>query len=423
MIKRPNRQLFRAKDKTLFILITFSCLLTILVTFKKANHEVYFLSGLYLILAVFILTRRNFILKKEIPLSLNLEKIAEKINLLRINNSDVVNYNNSVRNRIANYQALGKIQEELSSANTVDEVTSIIAEAACSLLSKSRARCLVYLVSQKDQRLTLAKSKPNEKNSKKTYNPDLFDEWVMVKMAPLLVSNIDDDFRFDKDKIISSKNVSSLISAPLMRKDRFLGIIRLDSAENNLFSQEDLRILDTLADLSMISLENAILFTEMERLSLQDGLTGFYLRRYTDIILEGCFAKAKDKKESFSVAMIDVNDFKLCNDNYGHIAGDMVLKNISMWLKETLLQKGIVIGRFGGDEFIVIASDFKKQQLEDLLFEVRDKIKMQTLMLRKQEIMIDISFGVAEYGQKFGSAHELIALADKRLYAMKKNNK
>ncbi|MDP8259723.1 MAG: sensor domain-containing diguanylate cyclase [Candidatus Gygaella obscura] len=413
----------RLKDKTFFILILLSCLLTVVILAQKANQEIYFVLGLDLLLVIFILLRKNLILKKEIPLSLKIEKVSEKINLLKISNVDLYNFNESIKERISNYESLGKVQEDLSSVNTVEEIVSIITDAGYSLLAKSKARCLLYLVSQKDQRLLLAKSKPGENNSRNCYTADLFNEWVMVKMAPLLVTNIEDDFRFDKDKISNAGSFSSLISAPLMRENRFLGIIRLDSRENNFYSQEDLRLLDALADLSTISLENAILFTEMERLSLQDGLTGLYLRRYTDIILEGCFAKGKANKENFSVVMIDIDNFKRCNDHFGHIAGDMVLKNISMWLKETFSEKGFVLGRFGGDEFIIVGCGYNKKTIDNLLFEAREKINMQSLMLRNQEIKMDISFGVSEYNKQFESVQELIALADKRLYTMKKMKK
>src|SRR3989338_63478 len=175
-------------------------------------------------------------------------------------------------------------------------------------------------------------------------------------MQPLLVEDTKTDFRFDLDQYKSEepRDIRSIMSIPLIIGERALGIFRLDTPRENYFSTDDLRFLMTIGDLSAIAIENAQLYERIEDLAIRDGLTGLYLRRYLLERLSEEISMQLRRKKELSFLMIDLDRFKQYNDQFGHMAGDIVLKTVSTILQETFKEPGIRVCRYGGEEFAVL---------------------------------------------------------------------
>lgn len=154
-------------------------------------------------------------------------------------------------------------------------------------------------------------------------------------------------------------------------------------------------------------------------LSIKDGLTGVFNRRYFDIHIQQMMQKALENKRPLSLLMCDIDHFKEVNDTYGHQAGDAVLKAITDTLKSTFRVTDL-IARFGGEEFVILLSDLTLEQtlkiagrLCEKISEVEVKINTQGEVIKKT-----ISVGVTEY--KSGeSATEFIERSDKAMYEAK----
>ena len=138
----------------------------------------------------------------------------------------------------------------------------------------------------------------------------------------------------------------------------------------------------------------------------KDSLTGVYNKLYLSDFY-------KDKSIS-AVAMIDVDDFKQINDNYGHMMGDVVLRKIAAAIKLGANERGKVI-RFGGDEFVVIFEDADKEIIQEILKEISQNVSK--IKIDKMPTKMNISIG-AIYGD--GEVYDLIDRADKVMYQMKK---
>ncbi len=157
---------------------------------------------------------------------------------------------------------------------------------------------------------------------------------------------------------------------------------------------------------------------ELTRLSILDALTKLYNRRHLDKSLASVLELAKRYETPFSIILLDIDDFKEINDTFGHNEGDKVLISISKVLKQHSRENDVV-GRWGGEEFLIICPHTKMEgarHLAELLCSMIDK------ELHAGDINVTASFGVAEYAQE-PSVYKLITRADDALYKAKGSGK
>jgi len=153
---------------------------------------------------------------------------------------------------------------------------------------------------------------------------------------------------------------------------------------------------------------------KLEKLSTTDGLTQLYNRRYLDSSLKNEYDRAQRYKTNFSLILLDIDDFKAVNDNYGHDKGDDVLKLVSKILVDESRSNDIV-GRWGGEEFMIICPNTSNKGVEKVAEKIRLGIQNQDFELNKE---ITASFGIVEYDEK-KELHWHIISVDKALYEAK----
>ncbi len=149
----------------------------------------------------------------------------------------------------------------------------------------------------------------------------------------------------------------------------------------------------------------------------KDGLTGIYNRIYFEDIVNRKILKAKRDKSSFFIVFIDLDNFKYVNDNYGHEAGDKLLKEVVKIIKDNIREYDI-LARYGGDEFVLFIEDISekevKQILKRIVFLVEEKFKTFNNSL---------SFGISKFLDDGDNLKTLLKVADKRMYEQKINKK
>lgn len=159
---------------------------------------------------------------------------------------------------------------------------------------------------------------------------------------------------------------------------------------------------------------------DLEDVARRDPLTALYNRKYFEHLLEEEFENANLNRWPLSLAFIDLDDFKNINDNYGHLAGDQVIKSISDFFSEHIRQTD-VIARYGGDEFILMlpgsTNDVAMNMLNRLLKELR------TFVIQSDNLLINqtVSIGLASHmdTHDFNSITEFLNAADEALYKVK----
>jgi diguanylate cyclase (GGDEF)-like protein len=156
----------------------------------------------------------------------------------------------------------------------------------------------------------------------------------------------------------------------------------------------------------------------LKKLSITDGLTGLFNHRYTTDALSKLVEENNRYREPLSISMLDIDNFKKANDEYGHLFGDEVLVKISNSI-EGSLRKTDMVGRYGGEEFLVL---FAHTGLKGAVESVERIIKsVENLKWEKENFKITVSAGVCEKTDEDIST--LIKKADDLLYIAKKNGK
>ncbi len=356
-------------------------------------------------------------MKKENSLSLELEGVEEQINETHNQYLGLVKINEALEKKIFRFTRLRKFAEEIIANLNLEELLEIISSNAIEIMGKGDV-CLIYLYDRNKDSLYLAKSylvSPRVKVRAKTGDPT--DYWVFRQRKRLLIVDILRDFRFDAEEVFSyGREFRSLISAPIISRGRFLGLIRIDSMGPEEFNVDDLRLLDFIANLSAVAIDNAFLFKRMEELATHDSLTELYLRREFLRLVEEQLSRRE--QELFGFIMMDIDDFKNCNDTYGHLAGDLVLKNVSRIIKAHLVENEFA-ARYGGEEFLIFIRGRDKQQLIDRSELIRKAIQQSIVKVRRQQINITVSLGLAIFPEDGEDITQLLELVDNRLYKAK----
>jgi diguanylate cyclase (GGDEF)-like protein len=163
--------------------------------------------------------------------------------------------------------------------------------------------------------------------------------------------------------------------------------------------------------------------TEEIALATTDSLTSIYNRRYMNEYLAREIQRSARMGKTFALGIADLDDFKRVNDTYGHLVGDTVLKSAAARFIHTLRAYDVV-GRYGGEEFMVITPDVNYEIAVEVFERIRADFEKQTInLLEGVEVQVTVSIGVACFDRDGTTPEGLIGYADERMYAAKKAGK
>jgi len=168
------------------------------------------------------------------------------------------------------------------------------------------------------------------------------------------------------------------------------------------------------------------LYTSVQELSVTDSLTGLKNRRFLENSIAQMFHMAIRHKKPISFGMIDIDDFKRLNDQFGHLSGDNVLRQLAKIVEESFRKSDIVI-RYGGEEILVLMFDASNADAFRVVDELRQTIAKTVFNNLPEEVRITVSIGLATH--QFGTRESeedlnyYIGAADNALYESKKNGK
>jgi len=163
---------------------------------------------------------------------------------------------------------------------------------------------------------------------------------------------------------------------------------------------------------------------QLKELAMKDGLTGLYNHALLVELFEKELAKQQRINGVITFVMIDIDHFKRINDTYGHIAGNIVLKEVANILRSSV-RKGDIVGRYGGEEFSLVLPETDKQDALRMCERIRDNIKEQSFNIGSEEsIHITVSIGIFHNDSKDRmTGSEIIRKSDERLYEAKANGR
>ena len=203
---------------------------------------------------------------------------------------------------------------------------------------------------------------------------------------------------------------------PLITFGKKLGVMCLESAQAGAFQQADIQPLESVADIVATAIQNAIYFEQTKALADVDGLTGIYNRRFFEKRLVEELGRAARYQNPLSLLMIDIDHFKKINDEFGHLLGDEVLRQVSA-LFRAQLRKADIICRYGGEEFVILLPETSGEDARAAADKVRRVIEGHAFPGVPRPVTI--SAGVAEFPVHGSTRDELVKAADSALYASK----
>ena len=216
--------------------------------------------------------------------------------------------------------------------------------------------------------------------------------------------------------------LNSALTVPIKIRNEFIGIIFSGQTQiNSVFQAEDRKFINILSNQVAIGIENARMYKEMEQLAIRDGLTKVYNHSYFQKQLSAKIKKAKEKDLNFGLLLLDIDNFKYFNDQYGHQVGDKILQKLANELKE-LTRTSDLLARYGGEEFVIISSNVTAHEIKKLGRRINSQIRRMKVNYEGQIFQITISIGGSIY-ETNKTKKELIKEADNALYKAKEKGK
>ncbi len=178
--------------------------------------------------------------------------------------------------------------------------------------------------------------------------------------------------------------------------------------------------------LDIDKIQQQALFEDLKKLSREDALTGLANRRYFDERLAQEWSRCRRNKKPLTVVLLDVDYFKQYNDHYGHQAGDQCLVTLANALKKEASRTGELVGRYGGEEFIILYPNTDQEQIQISLQRIRQRIHGLAIPHEASDIapMVTASIGAATaYPVESLHPDKLVSAADKMLYKAKREGR
>lgn len=212
------------------------------------------------------------------------------------------------------------------------------------------------------------------------------------------------------------KESESRMSIPLISFGQTLGVLTLHSSQPHAFRENELQSLESVADICANSIQNAHYVDRVKQLAYLDGLTGIFNRRFFELRIMEEIERARRYGTGMAVIMADIDQFKRLNDEFGHLLGDEVLRQVSSLFHQQL-RKIDVVCRYGGEEFAILLTQTNAQQALAIAEKLRRLV--EGWQFPGVPRTVTISAGVAAFPAHGRSRDEMIRAADNGLYAAK----
>jgi diguanylate cyclase (GGDEF)-like protein len=209
---------------------------------------------------------------------------------------------------------------------------------------------------------------------------------------------------------------ASRLCIPLISFGQTLGVLALDSDKSNAFRDGDQQSLESVADICATAIQNAHYVERVKQLAYLDGLTGIFNRRFFEMRIMEEIERARRYGTGMAVIMADIDEFKRLNDEFGHVLGDEVLRQVSSVFHQQL-RKVDVVCRYGGEEFGILLTQVNADQA----VVVADKLRKVVAGWQFPGVprTVTISAGTAVFPDHGTSRDGLVRAADAALYAAK----
>ena len=313
------------------------------------------------------------------------------------------------------FKSLLETSKMLSASLRVEEIGDKLVELVSGMVSSS---AVGFFLPDKGKLKIIAK---------KGFEPEKESFYAKGTLFDLIIKNKQHLHfsRLDKKQAVYPFNIpdtKTFLGIPIISGKNIQGIIAVVSKEPDAISSFYGHLLNIIADQAALSITNAQLHKEVEKLAVTDGLTGLYNHKHFQERLNGEFQRLERIPHPISLMLIDLDYFKRVNDTYGHPVGDAVLTDLAKILRKTL--RGIdIIARYGGEEFAAVLINTDVSGAKKIAERLRTYVMNTPFFVEEKQLSLTLSVGVAAYPHDAKTKDELISKADQSLYHAKKNGR
>jgi diguanylate cyclase (GGDEF)-like protein/putative nucleotidyltransferase with HDIG domain len=237
------------------------------------------------------------------------------------------------------------------------------------------------------------------------------------------VNRIHPSLDFSDSRLLMDQDYRSMAALPLFKDDLLLGALSVYSASLKEYSDDQIRLLETVTRLASDALANAVHHARAESNALTDPLTGLPNARSLHLRFEEEVARAQRTGKPFQLIMLDLDDFKLVNDTFGHKLGDRMLREVA-GLVHAQFREYDFLARYAGDEFVAIVPNVAPDQVEELRERIERTVSDFSIEIRSQgRARVGISVGSALFGTDGETLDQLVIAADQAMYQAKSSHK
>jgi diguanylate cyclase (GGDEF)-like protein/putative nucleotidyltransferase with HDIG domain len=217
--------------------------------------------------------------------------------------------------------------------------------------------------------------------------------------------------------------LQSALLCPLIVGDEVIGTIAVFHHDAESYTDDHRRVLDQVAHQAASVVHNALVFERTQEQAFKDGLTGLANPRALQFQVARELGRARRTSSQFSLVLLDLDDFKIINDQYGHLAGDRALQEVARALRQMTRPYDTCI-RYGGDEFVVLLSSCGGAEANERRRQLQAAVAAISLRADDgREIALRVSAGASVFPEDGDTYERLLARADRRMYRNKAESK
>jgi diguanylate cyclase (GGDEF)-like protein len=280
--------------------------------------------------------------------------------------------------------------------------------------------CAIFLWDEGRQQLTLAYVERPD--------PDLF-KGLKFRLGEGLVGSVaqnrkaeivGDVLKDPRGGTVPGDKSRSLMLIPLIIGERLIGEIVAGKNEPGAFRKDSLRVMGILCTQVAVAIENASLYWQTRLLAITDGLTGLYNYRYFAARLSEEIKRCRRTGQPLSLVYLDLDGFKDLNDQYGHLAGDQILKEVAGLLKHRVRESDVAV-RYAGDEFALLLVGTPVEEAAGVADRLKQDVEAHDFLASfpSGPVRIRVSIGAATHPEHAMDEVELVRAADRAMYATK----
>ena len=255
--------------------------------------------------------------------------------------------------------------------------------------------------------------------------------WAELESTPGIIGSLIREPRFlvrthlspeDRSAPEELMGLKDCLAEPMRSEDHDVGLLLVGNKRKP-YIDEDYTLCRGVADQIVVAVENSTRLAVTQREATTDEMTGLYNYRFLVGYLDQQVNVAERASSPLSVLMLDLDHFKAVNDSHGHPAGDRLLRQFAGLMVETI-RKSDLAARYGGEEFVVVMANTSRADAELVADKIRSVVEAMSVRLDDGiEVRITVSVGGVTFPQGSKGARNLLDLADRALYAAKRNGR